>query len=197
MFGSESRMDYSGSGTQQETDDQGCVLPGYVPYLSLVFKLIATTVHLLLATWVVFTIKTTRSLHKPHNIFVGNLLVSGEITTLLACLITSAMMISYQLGIESFAGCFLFKCLLLPLHVNIMSLVIIAADKVLAINFPFKHRRMMTSHVVAAVISGTWLFSIIPTVYGIFTVSKGNELLEYGACILDHLLSLSLFFFYP
>jgi len=45
-------MDYSGLGTNQEIDDEGSVLPGYVPYLLLVLKLIATTVILLMSSWV-------------------------------------------------------------------------------------------------------------------------------------------------
>ena len=61
---------YSGSGTNQEIDDQRFVLPGYVPYLSLVFKMIATTVIFLLSGWVVYTIKTTRRLHKPQYNYV-------------------------------------------------------------------------------------------------------------------------------
>ena len=47
-----SRITYSGLGSDQVIDDQGSVLPGYVPYLSFVFKLIATTVILLLSGWV-------------------------------------------------------------------------------------------------------------------------------------------------
>ena len=64
---------YSESGVNEEVKvDKGeSVLPGYVPYLSLAFKLIATTINLMLSSWVVYTIKTTRSLHKPHNIFVA------------------------------------------------------------------------------------------------------------------------------
>ena len=66
-----------------------------------VFELIGTTVILLLSGWVVYTVKTTQSLHKPHNIyFVANLLVSGMIATLTGCLIASTMMISFQLGVE-------------------------------------------------------------------------------------------------
>ena len=84
-------MDYSGSGTNQEIDNEGSVLPGYVPYLSLVFKLIATTVILLLSGWVVYTIKTTRRLHKPYNIFVANSLVSGMIAVLFLYVISSIM----------------------------------------------------------------------------------------------------------
>ena len=96
-----SGISYSGSGTNQEIDHQDSTLPGYVPYLSLLFKIITTTVILLLSGWVVYTIKTTRSLHKPHNIFVANLLISGMIATLMYSLIVCTMMISYQLGVES------------------------------------------------------------------------------------------------
>ena len=108
----------SGSGTNQEIQvvDRGSVLPGYVPYLSLVFNLVATTVILLLSGWVVYTIKVTRSLRKPHNIFVANLLVSGMITTLSGCLIASIMIISFQLGVESFSSYFTYKFRLLPAH---------------------------------------------------------------------------------
>ena len=56
---------------------------------------------------------------------------------------------------------------------------------------------MMTSHVVAAVINGAWLLAVIPTVYGIVTVSKGMEMLEYGACKKKiHLLHLFWLFYY-
>ena len=179
-------MDYSGSGTNQEIDDQGSILPGYVPYLSLVFKMIATTVISLLSGWVVYTIKTTRSLHKPHNIFVANLLVSGMITSLSDCLISSTMIISFALGVESFIGCFVLKFRLLPFYVNNMSFVIIAADKVVAIRFPFKHKRMMTSRVVAVVISGAWLIAIIPTAYTItFDVDGVTDVPQYGACLFE------------
>ena len=179
-----SLMDYSGSGTNQDIDDEGPVLPGYVPYLSLVFKLIATTAILLLSGWVVYTIKTTRRLHKPHNIFVANLVVSGMIITLILCVVPSSMIISFQLGVEFFLGCFTWKLLFLPFHVNNMSLVIIAADKVIAITSPFKHKRMMTPYVVAAVISGSWLLAVIPTALSIVNVN-GVEELEYGACVIE------------
>ena len=144
---------FSGSGTNQDIqiDDQGPVLPGYVPYLSLVYKLVVRTVILLL---VVFTIKTTRSLHKPHNIFVANLLMSGMITTLSGCLIACTMITSFQLGVEPFVSCFAYKFRLLPIHVYNMSFMIFAANKVFAIKYPFKYRRKMKPRVVTAVIVG-------------------------------------------
>ena len=109
---------HSGSGTDQEIDQQGSVLPGYVSYLSLVFELIVTTVILLLSGWVVYTIKTTRSYTSlTIIIFVANLLVSGMIATLASCLISSTMVISFQLGVESFIGCSAVKFLFLQSHV--------------------------------------------------------------------------------
>ena len=175
---------YSGSGTNQNIDQKGSVLPGYVPYLSLVFKLIATTVILLLSGWVVYTIKTTRSLHKPHNVLVANLLVSGMIAPLIGCTVASTMIISYQLGVESFIDCSALRLYLLPAHVNNMSLVIIAADKVLAITSPFKHKRMKTPRVVAAVITGAWLLALLPTALIFAFVADGySEVAEYGICL--------------
>ena len=179
---------FSGSGTNQDIqiEDQGPILPGYVPYLSLVYKLIVTTVILLLSGWVVFTIKITQSLHKPHNIFVANLLMSGMITTLSGCLIACTMITSFQLGIESFVSCFAYKFRLLPIHVNNMSFMIIAADKVFAIKYPFKYRRKMKPRVVTAVIVSVWLLALIPTAQTIiFDASGYNPNVEYGTCLAD------------
>ena len=175
-------MDYSGSQTIEEY--QGSVLPEYVPYLSLVFKLIVTTVILLLSGWVVYTIKTTRSLHKPHNIFVANLLVSGMMAALVMSVLACIMMVGFQLGVESFITCVKFKWTIFPLHINNMSFVIIAADKAMAIRNPFKHKRMMTSRIIAAVIIGVWLLAVIPTTITIILDVDGyEEIPEYGTCV--------------
>ncbi|XP_065888436.1 rhodopsin, GQ-coupled-like [Dysidea avara] len=176
-------MDYSGSGLDQ---DRGSVLPGYVAYLSLLFKMIATTVNLLLSGWVVYTIKTTRSLHKPHNLFLANLLVSGVMFTGVGSLITSTMMISYQLGVESPISCYPSKIQVLFFIVYQISFVMIAADKVVAIRFPFKHRRMMTPRVVAAVICVVWLLAAIPAIYVFINDVDGvTEVPEFGICLFE------------
>jgi len=176
---------YSGSGANEEIEEE-YVLPGYVPYLSLAFKLIATMINLMLSSWVVYTIKTTRSLHKPHNIFVANLLVSGMIATLTGCLIASMMIITFQLGVESLFDCTAFKFYYIPFHVNNISFVIIATDKVIAISSPFKYRRIMTPRVVAAVISGAWLLALIPTTLSIiFDVDGYYQVAKYGICFAE------------
>ena len=55
--------------------------------------------------------------------------------------------------------------------------VVIAADKAIAITFPYKYRRIMTSHVVTAIITGMWLIALI-----IFTNADGLiGVPEFGA----------------
>ena len=74
----------SGSAITEETvqsDVPGSLLPGYFAYLSLGFKWIVTLVIFLMVGWVLATVKITRRLHKPHNIFVGNLMAACIITT--------------------------------------------------------------------------------------------------------------------
>ena len=179
-----SGMVYSGSGTDQgnhEVDEQGSALPGYVAYLVLFFQLIVTTVDLLLAGWVVYTIKTTRILHKPHNVFVANLLISGMINAPTFCLISVSMIISFQLEVNYFISCFMLKVAFFTVHVNNMTFVIIAADKAIAITLPFKHRRIMTSGVVVAIVSGAWLLALIPT--AIFNADGITDVPEFGACV--------------
>ena len=90
-----------GLGSDYEMEDQGFVLPGCMPYVSLAFKLITTMAILFLSSWVVYTIKTTRSLHKPHNIFVANLLIYGMIIATAKCFISGTMIVSSAVGVES------------------------------------------------------------------------------------------------
>ena len=73
----------SGSGITEETNDLGSLLPRYFIYLSLGFKWILSLFILTMAGWVLVTIKTTRRLHKPHNIFVANLMITCIITVII------------------------------------------------------------------------------------------------------------------
>ena len=172
-----SAIDYSGSGTNQAVDHQGPDLPGFVPYLSLVFKLTITTVVLLLSSWVVYTIKTTRHLHKPQNVLVANLLIARMITTLLDCLLSTTMIISFALGVKFYTGCYMMKPRLAPYYVTNLSLVIIAVDKLIAMAYikthPFKYKKIMTPRAVASLattIIGAWLISVIPAAWSTWMV---------------------------
>ena len=174
----------SGSGINQEIDHQSSILPGYVPHLTLLFKLIATAVNLLFVSWVVFTIKVTTSLHKPHNIFLANVLISDMVLNMLGTLMTGAMMISYQLGVESPFSCYILQFQILPFYVNIWSFVILTADKVVAVTSPFKHKTIVTPHVIGAAIGGVWLLAVVVTAY--FITNHADDVTavpEFGVCV--------------
>ena len=164
-------------------DYRGSVLPGYVPFLSLAFKLITTMAILLLSGWVVYTIKITRSLHKPQNIFVANLLVSGMILATVECFIGSTMIISSAVSVQCVMTCHAYKFMLFPGIANILSFVSIPVDKVIAIRSPFKHRRIMTPRITTAIVCGEWFIAIIPTVFAFILALDGiTDVPEYGAC---------------
>ena len=96
------------------------------------------------------------------------------------------MMISYQLGVESVVSCAMNSSMILPVQVNRMSLLIIAADKALAITSPYKYRRWMKPRVVAAIITSSWLSALIPTILSIATTVNKNgytSVPEFGTCI--------------
>ena len=60
--------DHSGSNQETTTDDHGIHLSTWLAYLSLGFKVISTVIIVLMAGWVLITIKTTKSLQKIHNL---------------------------------------------------------------------------------------------------------------------------------
>ena len=190
-------MDYSGLGANQEINHQGPDLPGYVPYLSLVFKLTATPAILLLSGWVVYTIKTTRILHKPHNIFVANLLTAGMITTLIDCVMATTMITSFLLGVESIVGCYVMKLRLIPYNVINLSFVIIATDKVVSLTIPLRYKQIMIPRVLAMIISGAWLTAVVPTTWTIaFNVDGVLEVPQYGVCFYDGNASIEVIFIF-
>ena len=180
--------EWSGSGLEEITSgtttsgSQDPPLPVYLTYLSLGFKWTATTIISLMACWVFCTIKTTRSLHKPHNIFVASLMITSVISAVLTCLQSSLMMIGFVTGLGDFISCSIFKFLLLPANVIYFMYVVISVDKVIAIKFPFKHKKIMTSHVIGGIIIITWLFAIATSAHVLFVTDGFTKVAQFGTC---------------
>ena len=179
---------YSGLGNNEEMATSECkfegfVLPGYFTYLSSVFRLITTAIILLIAGWVFYTIKITRSLHKPHNIFVANLMAADMMMALYACLSSTTMTLAFAVGEEDFASCNIHKVLYLPANVINCTYLTISLDKLFAITFPFKHMRMMTPRAIGCLIGGSWLLAAVPTVVGLICDPDGYTAVPYGTCL--------------
>jgi len=173
-----------GSGIHQEdiVNLPDIVLPRYFAYLSMVFKLIATLMIILMAGWVIATIKKTRSLHRPHNIFVANLMVADILMAVLACSLSTAMTTTFMFG-EDFVSCSAFKLSMIPANVIGLSYVMISVDTVIAITFPFKHKQIMTPYVIIKFIISEWMLAIVPFLPSLFLDVDGyNSVAEYSFC---------------
>ena len=178
----EGSSEISGSGITLGTttpDHQGPNLPGYFPYLSLVFKWITTLIILMMAGWVVFTIKATRKLHKPHNIFVANLMITDIISVVLTTVQASIMMIT-RLG--DFINCRVYVFLLFPILVMYCTYLMISVNQVIAIALPYKYKKIMKRRTIAGVITVGWLVPILFYLRVFFTTDYVKSA-QYGYCL--------------
>jgi len=177
----------SGSGITQgkaTPNHQAPDLTGYFPYLSIMFKFTATLIILVMAGWVVFTIKTSRKLHKPHNIFVAHLMITDNLSSLLNTFPTSAMIIRHVSGVGEFVTCRMYTfTVLVPLLVLRSMYLMITLDQVIAIAYPYKYRKIMKHHhVIIDSIAAAWL---VPAALQLHTFSNPGyvRIAQYGICI--------------
>ena len=175
-------MSSSGSGINEGNDvaeTQGFSLPGYLAYLSLGFKMIMMVLILFMVGCIFATIKSTRKLHKPHNIFVAKLMVGDILAALLTTLPCVVMMIGF---VADFISCNVKQFLLFPIIAIHFTYLMIAIDKVIAIAFPFKHKGIMTPYVVSSMVATSWLLALLLSVKTLFNTDGYVKNAEYGLC---------------
>ena len=177
--------DHSGSNRETNTtDDHGVHLPVYLAYLSLGFKVISIVIIMLMAGWVIVTIKTTRRLNTIHNIFVAHLMATDIISSLVGLLFAGTMMIGYYFtGMENFISCNVFLFLLFPSNVIFFTFLMISVDKVIAITFPLRYREIMKPHVVLGIIIAKWVLAIVLFIHYLFSPTGSfTKVSEFGIC---------------
>ena len=176
--------DHSGSNQETTTTDEHTVhLPGYLSYLSLGFTVISTLMIIVMAGWVIVTIKTTRSLHKIHNFYVAHLMATDAISALIAVVFSSTIAIGYHTGVGDFIPCNVFSFLLFPLNVINFAVLMIAVDKVIAITFPLRYRQIMKPRVVFGIITAQWLLAILLNVHYLFNPQNFIKIPKFGTCL--------------
>ena len=104
------------------TDDHSVHLSAYLAYLSIIFTMII----LLMAGWVIITIKITRRLQKIHNIFIAHLMVTDVISASTTLLLYGTMIIECSVGVEDPIDCSVFRFLLFPMVAIYFSFLMIA-----------------------------------------------------------------------
>ena len=171
--------DHSGSNQETTTtDDHTDHLPAYLAYLPLGFKAISTVITVLMAGWIIVTIKTTRRLHKIHNIYVD------AISALINLLLSGTMIIGYFTGIGDFIGCNVFCFLHFPVTTINFAFLMISVDKVIAVTFPFRYREIMRSRVVFGIIITKWLLIIALNTHYLFEFNPEGvtKIAKFGVC---------------
>ena len=176
--------DSLGSGQENVTtaDDPDVWLPAYLAYLSLAFKIISTVIIMLMACWVILTIKTTRSLHKTHNIYVAYLMAIDVMIAFTGTVLSGAMMIGYFTGLGDFIGCNVFVFMLYPAGIVFFTFLVMSMDKVIAITFPFKHREIMKPRVVFGIIVIKHILVILINIRNLFASDGYTKVAQFGTC---------------
>ena len=164
-------------------DDPNVRLPAYLAYLSFTLKIISTVIIMLMACWVILTIKTTKSLHKSHNIYVAYLMAIDAMTAFTSTLLSGAMMIGYFTGLGDFIGCNIFIFMLYPTGIVLFTFLVMSIDKVIAITSPFKHREIMKPRVVFGIIVVKHILAVLLYARNLF-VSAGSytKVAQFGTC---------------
>ena len=177
----------SGENLSQEndTDHQGLFLPDYYIYLSLGFKFIATMTIVLMAGLVITAIKSTRSLHKPHIIFIANVMVTDMVLAVVVFLLNSIMITGFALGQGDLVSCNVYIFLLHPVIVYHLTFLVMSVDKVIAIRSPFKHNRIMTHRTVLSIIASLWLFALLVSLHMLLKGDGYIVVSRYGFCLLE------------
>ena len=175
--------DHSGSdrGTST-TNDHGIHLPVYLAYLSLGFRVISTTIIVLMAGWIFVTIMTTRSLHKIHNYYVANLMAVDMIYTPIRLSVAGMMMIGYLTGMGDSIGCNVYHFLHFPIIVIVSTYMMISIDKVIAVTLPLRHREIMKPRVVFGIITTIWVLAVVVFTNYLFNPDGFNKLAQFNAC---------------
>ena len=175
----------NGSGSNQlttTTDGQNVYLPALLAYLSLGYKIATTLIVVLMAGWVIITIRATRSLHKIHNIFVAHLMATDIVAVLISVFLTGTMMIGHFTGVGDFISCPVFRFLLFPITIIHFTFVTISVDKVIAITFPLRHREIMKPRVVFGIISIKWILAVGISIRNLFIPNGFTKVAQFGSC---------------
>ena len=120
---------------------------------------------------------------KSHNIFVANLMITGIISVVFNSILTSFMIIGYAAGVGDFIACRVYAFFILVLIlVRYCTYLMISVDKVIAIAFPFKHKKIVKRRVIVGSITAAWLLAILLQIQ-VFFKPGYVKIAQHGRCI--------------
>ena len=147
----EDEMSGRGIGDTQDATNATITNDLIIAYLLLGFKLISTFVTILMAGWIIVTIKITKSQHKTYNVYVAHLLFNDVMLILTGSISSVIMMFGYLNG-HDLVPCNVLMFFSPQISNLFLTFLMISVDKVIAITYPLRHRQIMTAGVVLAVL---------------------------------------------
>ena len=144
-------------------------IPLFVTFVNMVIILIVVLVVITPAAVVINIIWCIRELHTKYYFFVANLLATNIVSIIVQGILQYLLMILYLFDMNSnLAGIALRRSVLLLvtiLHLmTVMSPITLAAERMVVIGFPLRHRSIMTTKTVAVILAAMWGISTILTI---------------------------------
>ena len=144
-------------------------VPVIATYLSMVIILMATIIVIAPTIMIINVIWQTRELHNKYFFFVANLLGTIAIGVIFRSVLQYLVMILYLLKLNSHYVGVIVKWVYLTLSllfylVDILLPISLAAERMIVIAFPYRHRSIMTTKMVAGILAAVWGLSAILTI---------------------------------
>ena len=141
-------------------------VPLLVTFLNMVVIIMVTIVVIIPALMVLNVIWWTRELHTKYYFFVANLLVTNMASIIVESILQYAIMIIYLLNASSNSAAVVLKWTILFLrtvfHLMIVMLPItVAAERLIVIGFPYRHRSIMTTKRAGSMLAAMWGLSTV------------------------------------
>ena len=180
-------MDGELSGSTDTFKDDGVVIPEYVDYVILLYRLASTVFVVGMGSLIISTILQYRSLHNVHNILIINLMVTDIINIVLYAFHNIGMTVSYIIGAQDPFRCEVFQFFLFPVVVVMYTFVMLSVEKFIAIKYALRHRTIATHRRVYRVIAIGWitavLFKFIKLIYELIVGVEYDKLSRVGLCL--------------
>ena len=141
-------------------------VPLFITHLNMVIILMVTTIVIYPAVIVINVIWKTRELHTKYYFFVANLLTTNIGSIIAQSILQYLIMIIYLLDMNTnSAGISLkWSALLVVTMFHLMTVMLpitLAAERIIVIGFPYRHRSIMTTKTAVSILAVMWGLSII------------------------------------
>ena len=146
-----------------------------VTYLFMVTTLTSAIIVVTPAVTVINVIWHSRQLHTKYFFFIAHLLPTKVTWIILATVLGQLIIILYLLDLNLRSVTFVLKWLIIPpfLVIYMMTILLpitVAVEHTIVIAFPFRHRNIMTTKIIASVLAAMWGLSTILSTIAMVTI---------------------------